>query len=167
MRKILILAIVLMASMLMAAEPSEKAQQAAFEKFKALEGQWKGKSTRGWAESMSYRTIAGGSVVMSMSFEAHPGETMATMFHPDQGRLMLTHYCVAKNEPRLVASDISDDGNTITFTWLDGTGLKSRDQGHMDKAVYRFLDANRFEAQWTWYQNGQERLDGENRLGAS
>jgi hypothetical protein len=138
-------------------DPTPAAHQAAFERFKKLEGTWIGSSTRGWKEEKSYRVIAGGSVVMGTSFDAHPGETMATMFHLDRGKLMLTHYCVAKNQPRLVASEISEDGKTIIFTFLDGTGLASRDQGHMDKAVYRFIDDDHVEAQWTWYQNGKER----------
>ncbi len=49
------------------------------------------------------------------------------------------------------------EGKTITFTFFDATNLKSRDQGHMDKAVLRFLDNDHFTTQWTWYQNGTEK----------
>jgi len=136
---------------------TERAHERAFERIKKLEGTWKGRSTRGWSEQMTYRVIANGSIVMETSFEAHPNETMVTMFGLDRGRLMLTHYCVAKNQPRLVAGDISEDGKKITFNFLDGTGLSSRDQGHMDKAVFHFTDDDHYTAQWTWYQNGSER----------
>lgn len=128
----------------------------AFERFKKLEGRWKGRSTKGWEEDVSYRTIAGGSVVVGTSFDAHPNETMLTLIHLDGDRLMLTHYCVAKNQPRLVATSFADDGKTITFTFLDGTNLPSRDRGHMDKAVFRFIDENHVTSRWTWYQNGKE-----------
>jgi hypothetical protein len=130
--------------------------RAAFERFKKLEGNWKGRSTKGWEETVSYKTIAQGSVVVGTSFDAHPNETMLTMFHLDGDRLMLTHYCVAKNQPRLVATSFTDDGKTITFTFLDGTNIPSRDRGHMDKAVFRFLDDNHMTSQWTWYQGGKE-----------
>ncbi|MEW6127966.1 MAG: hypothetical protein AB1757_13080 [Acidobacteriota bacterium] len=130
--------------------------RAAFEKFTKLNGEWMGRSTKGWEEKVSFRAIAQGSVVVENSFDAHPNETMMTMFYLDQGRLMLTHYCVAKNQPRLVASSFDEDGKTISFTFLDATNLPSRDNGHMDKAVFKFIDENTITTQWTWYQNGKE-----------
>ena len=78
------------------------------------------------------------------------------MYHLDGERLMLTHYCVAKNQPRLLATSFSDNGKTVTFTFLDGTNLPSRDRGHMDKVIIRFVDNNHVISQWSWYQNGKE-----------
>ena len=132
------------------------AAAAAFEQFKKLEGRWKGRSTKGWEEVITYKTIAGGSVVAGTSFGAHPNETMMTMYHLDGERLMLTHYCVAKNQPRLVATSFAEGGKTVTFTFLDGGNLPSRDRGHMDKALFRFIDDNHTTSQWTWYQEGKE-----------
>lgn len=128
----------------------------AFERFRKLDGSWKGRSTKGWEEEISYQTIAQGTVVVGTSFDAHPNETMMTMIHLDGERLMLTHYCVAKNQPRLVATSYADDGKTVTFTFLDGTNIPSRDRGHMDKVVFRFIDDNHVAARWTWYQDGKE-----------
>ncbi len=129
---------------------------AAFEKVKSLEGKWQGQSTQGWKDTGQYRVIAGGSVVMHTSFDAHPGQTMATMFHMDGDRLLLTHYCIARNQPRLVATTADASLREITFEYLDGTGLTNRDQGHMDKLVLKIPDANHYTAHWTWYQSGQE-----------
>ena len=130
--------------------------RAAFEQFKRLAGEWRGRSTKGWEETVSFKTIANGSVVVETSFDAHPNETMMTMFHMDGDRLMLTHYCVARNQPRLVATSFDADGKTVTFTFLDGGNLPTRDRGHMDKAVFRFLDADHVTTRWTWYQDGKE-----------
>ena len=130
----------------------------AFERIKALEGEWRGRRSKGWEDRASYQTIAAGSCVVGRSdFDAHPGETMLTIFHMDGDDLVLTHYCVAKNQPRLRATEISPDLKTIVFTFRDATNLASRDKGHMDKAVFRFVDADHFTSQWTWYQDGQER----------
>jgi len=128
-----------------------------FERLKSLEGEWVGTSTRGWTEAITFRTIAGGSVVVETSFDAHPGETMMTMYHMDGARLMLTHYCVARNQPRLVATESSNGGRTVDFGFLDATGIPSRDSGHMDRATYTFLDDAHFTSRWTWYQDGAER----------
>jgi hypothetical protein len=130
--------------------------RSAFERFKRLEGAWKGRSTKGWEEVISYKTIAQGSVVVGTSFDAHPNETMMTMIHMDGERLVLTHYCVAKNQPRLVATSFADGGKTITFTFLDGTNMPSRDRGHMDKVVFHFIDDDHVASRWTWYQDGKE-----------
>jgi len=127
-----------------------------FELFKKLDGRWIGRSTKGWEETITFKTIAKGSVVVENSFDAHPNETMMTMFHLDGSRLLLTHYCVAGSQPRLAATAFDDSGRIITFTFLDATNLPSRNQGHMDKAVFRFKDENNFSSQWTWYQDGKE-----------
>lgn len=132
------------------------AARAAFERFKKLAGSWKGQSTKGWTETNSYRVIAKQSVVMGTSFDAHPNETMVTMYHMDGEKLMLTHYCVAKNQPRMVATAISKDASQVTFEFLDGTNLPSRDKGHMDKAIFHFEADDRFTSRWTWYQDGKE-----------
>src|SRR5262245_24764938 len=86
-------------------QPLGRAASAAlFERFKGLAGRWKGKSTRGWEEESVVRLIAGGSVVDVASSGAPPGSEMRTVYHLDGSRLMLTHYCIAKNQPRLVAT---------------------------------------------------------------
>ena len=101
--------------------------------------------------------IAAGSVVMVTSdFDAHPGERMVTLFRMDQARLILTHYCVAKNQPRLEATRYENDGKKVHFTFESATNLKSRNQGHMDSAIYDFVDDDTFRSKWTWYQDGKE-----------
>ena len=54
------------------------------------QGTWEGRSTKGWKESVSFKTIAGGSAVVETSFDAHPNETMLTVFHLDGEDLTLT-----------------------------------------------------------------------------
>jgi hypothetical protein len=134
-----------------------------FEKLKSLEGEWEGKILRngrpdgGRTERLSYAVIAGGSCVMETSRDgSHPGHTMATMYHLDGDALLLTHYCIAKNQPRLQATTISPDLREVVFTFRDATNLASREKGHMDKVVMRFVDDNRYTARWTWYQDGKE-----------
>lgn len=134
--------------------------KAVYEKFKSLAGDWNGASTKGWNERLSYKTIANGSAVLESSFDAHPGEEMLTLVHPDGDRLMLTHYCAAKNQPRLVLTQMehgADGGVTgATFEFLDATNLASRDAGHMDKVVFTFNGDDSFTDRWTWYAKGTE-----------
>ena len=138
--------------------PSVTAEDAAagYTRFKNLAGEWIGKSTKGWTNRKTVSVIARDSAVMNISHGSHPGETMATMIHMDGERLMLTHYCVARNQPRLQATSVEDGGRRLTFSFRDGTNLPSRDKGHMDKVIFQFKDDDHYTSQWTWYQDGQE-----------
>jgi len=158
--------LLLAAALLPAEESGADATPAslAFDRFRQLAGTWHGESTKGWKEELRFQTIAGGSAVVETSLEAHPGETMLTVFVLDGDRLRLTHYCVAKNQPRLEATSFEEEGRQVTFTYLDGGNLPSRDRGHMDKAVFRFEDPDHVTSRWTWYQDGKERWLEEIRL---
>ncbi|NOT29220.1 MAG: hypothetical protein HOP15_02095 [Planctomycetes bacterium] len=128
--------------------------QLAFEQLCALAGSWEGRSSAGWTSRCELEVIARGSALLERTnFEAHPGETMLTLFHKDGSELVLTHYCVAGNQPRLVASEIGAD--TLRFTFRDATNLAARDQGHMDEALLRLEGSDAFSAQWSFYQAGQ------------
>ncbi len=137
---------------------------AGFERFAGLAGEWEGTSTKGWRERIRFQVIAKGSAVLEISLDAHPGETMATLFSLDRGRLELRHYCVAGNQPHLRATAFEEEGRRVTFTFVDGGNLASRDRGHMDKAVFLFEDADHVTSRWTWYQEGKERWLEEIRL---
>jgi len=141
-----------------------RAARAVFKRLRDMEGAWRGESTRGWKEDLTFKTIAGGSAVMETSFDAHPNETMVTLFHLNGDALELTHYCVAGNQPHLKASTFEDEGRKVTFTFLDGGNLPTRDKGHMDKAVFFFEDADRVTVRWTFYQDGRESWMEEIRL---
>ena len=137
--------------------PTPALSRAAFERFRSLSGEWEGSSTKGWNETIRYQTIAGGSVVLETSVGAHPDETMATAFQMDGERLLLTHYCVARNAPRLAASAFEDEGHTVVFTFVDGVNIPTRDRGHMDQAIFVFESPDRVRSRWTWFENGSEK----------
>jgi hypothetical protein len=142
-----------------AAPSATGAAGAAFAHLKALAGRWRGKSTKGWTESIELRLIAGDSVLLETSrFTDDPAgkNAMATAIQMDGKALLLTHYCEAGNTPRLQATAFEDGGKTLTFTFHDGVNLASRDRGHMDKVVMHLIDDNHFRARWTWYQDAKE-----------
>ena len=128
--------------------------QLAFERLCALAGSWEGSSSEGWSSRCELEVIARGSALLERTnFEAHAGETMLTLYHKDGAELVLTHYCVAGNQPRLVASEIGADA--LHFTFRDATNLASRDQGHMDEALVRLEGLDAFSSRWSYYQNGK------------
>ncbi len=134
--------------------------RATFERLAALAGRWRGRSTKGWTETIELRRIAGGSVLLETSqFTDDPEgrNAMAGTYQMDGEALVLTHYCEAGNAPRLRASAFDEAAGTVTFTFDGGANIPSRDVGHMDSMVLRFGDARHFHARWTWYQAGRER----------
>jgi hypothetical protein len=133
------------------------AAEAVFERLKKLEGKWREVSTKGWAEETQIHTLARGTAVSVQAADPKSEMAMLTVYHLDGGRLLLTHYCEAGNQPRLAATSIEDEGQKVTFTFLDGTNMTSRNVGHMDKVVMVFEDDHHFSEQWTWYQDGKEK----------
>jgi len=117
---------------------------AAFEKMKSLEGTWAGKGSEGQPLNVAFRATSAGSALMS---EIQGPEDMITMFHLDGGRLMMTHYCGAGNQPRMVGT-MSADGKTFTFDFLDATNVLSSQAGHMQRLVLTMLDANHHTEEW-------------------
>ena len=129
--------------------------QLAFERLRELHGSWRGESSAGWEAAIEIEVIAGGTVVLQRSnFAAHPGQAMITAYHRDVDRLVLTHYCVAGNQPTLEASDFAADG--LSFVYASATNIASRDEGHMDSLRLTFVDDDHFQSRWSWYQSGSE-----------
>jgi hypothetical protein len=102
-------------------------------------------------QTITWKLISAGSVLM----ESMQEESMVTMYHVDNNRLMLTHYCAAQNQPRMAAK-VSDDGKTFTFDFIDGTNIASPDDGHMRKLVLTIQDKDHFTEQWFFAQKGKD-----------
>ncbi len=142
---------------LAAGPPNGEAARTAYERFTRLAGTWRSTSTKGWTEEAVFTLAGKGSTVMETSrFVDTPNDSMMTAFYLDGDRLMLTHYCEAKNQPRMVASEISEDGRKIRFTFLDATNLKSPGAGHMHNAEFHLVDDDHMTSRWSWFQDGKE-----------
>jgi len=134
---------------------AQSGAQKSFDQLKALSGNWEGKDAQGKTLSVSFRSTAGDSALMSEIHGTAP-ENMISMFHLDgPNRLLLTHYCSAGNQPRMVAS-ASPDGKTITFNFLDATNLATPDAGHMQRVVITILDANHHTEDWTFQDHDKQ-----------
>jgi hypothetical protein len=125
--------------------------QKTFDRLKTLNGTWEAK-VNNKPVKVVFRTTSGGSAVLS---EIMGEENMITMFHMDNDRVLATHYCAAGNQPRMQAS-MSPDGNTITFTFVDGTNIASAKAGHMDRLVITMPDADHHSEDWTFALDGKE-----------
>jgi hypothetical protein len=124
----------------------------AFARLKSLAGEWEADTQMGKVQ-VSYEVIAGGTAVV----ERESGEkmpVMLTLYHLDNGRLLLTHYCAAGNQPRMQASAYSPQTGELEFRFLDATNL-AEGAGHMRNARFRFLTSDRLESRWEFHENGK------------
>ncbi|MGH9540223.1 MAG: hypothetical protein ACRD3H_20020 [Terriglobales bacterium] len=128
------------------------AAQKSFDALKVLDGAWEGTVKNGQPVEVDYRLTAGGSALMS---EIKGKEDMITMFHLDGERLLMTHYCSAGNQPRMVANP-SPDGKTFSFTFLDATNVATPDAAHMHRLVISVPDANHHTEEWFYNDHGKE-----------
>jgi len=127
-----------------AAEPNPT-----FARLQKLVGTWEAKMPDGKIAVTDVKSMSAGSALMMTQGDDQHG-TMVTMIHPDGNRVLLTHYCSAKNQPRMVAEAMTD-GKTIKFTFLDVTNLADGQPGHMKGLVLTLPDDDHMSQTWTFH----------------
>jgi hypothetical protein len=101
----------------------------------------------------TYRVTAGGSAVEEVIFRGTPHE-MITLYHLDGDDLMLTHYCVAGNQPSMKAEKQSDPSRLV-FQCAGGTNMKSENDEHMHRATIVWKDDNHIDSEWIEVKDGK------------
>ncbi len=136
---------------------AQSAAQSSFEQLKALAGSWEG-TMDGQALHVSLRVTSMGNALMHEMKGAGPDDPI-TMFNLDGDRLLLTHYCDAGNQPRMVATT-SPDGKTIVFNFLEATNLLSAQMGHMQRVTFTFIDSDHHTEKWEFAMVGGKQMGG-------
>lgn len=123
---------------------------ALFEKLKGMVGTWVGKDSSGEAVKLEYQLTGAGSAVMEID-PGHGG--MTTIWTLDGDRVLMTHYCAARNQPRMAAKGM-DDGKAH-FEFVDASGMKTPNDIHMHEVTYTFTADGKVEQDWTMYKGGK------------
>jgi hypothetical protein len=130
----------------------------AFSRLKALVGNWDVESSRGKAHSR-FELIAGGSVLLE-HFTEPSGQEMLTAYHLDGSRLVLTHYCLAGNQPQMVAEKFDGASGELDFAFAGGSNI-SPGAGHMHDAAFHLISNDRFDAKWDFFEEGKVKFSEE------
>jgi hypothetical protein len=131
--------------------------KAAFEKLKSLAGEWQSKSDgHGHDQSgkILYKVTANGSVVMETYFPGSDHE-MISMYHLDGDDLRMTHYCAAKNQPRMHLDKKASKPDDLKFVFDGGTNLDVSKDMHVHGGRIIFIDKGRVETEWDGYMGGK------------
>jgi hypothetical protein len=136
---------------------AQSAAQKSFEQLKALAGSWEG-TLDGQSLQVSMRVTSKGNALLHEMKGSGPDDPI-TLFHLDGERLLLTHYCDAGNQPRMVAT-ISPDGKTIVFDFVDATNLLSSQMGHMQRVTFTFIDPDHHTEKWEFAMADGKQMGG-------
>jgi hypothetical protein len=138
--------------------PQPQSAAGAFEKLRALSGDWEG--TVAWtgksANAVSahyYLTGNGSAVVEDLS------NGMTSVYHLDAADLRVTHYCAAQNQPRLKATFFGAGNSDIRFSFVDITNLRSPGDGHVSGLEVRFLEPDRVNITFQFTSNGKDAFE--------
>ena len=129
--------------------------KAAFDRLSKLVGEWEADTSMGKAH-ITYEVIAGGTALSERETMEHM-PPMQTIYYLDGKRLLLTHYCMTGNQPRMQATAYRPDTGELQFAFFDATNLRSASDGHMHNANFRLIDANHLQSEWEFYENGQKK----------
>ncbi|MSU57917.1 MAG: hypothetical protein EXS35_07000 [Pedosphaera sp.] len=138
-------------------KPAATPAELAFARLKNLAGEWHGRvgdRAQGPEATVVYRLTAGGSTVMETLFPGTPHE-MVTMYLLEGGKLVLTHYCAAGNQPKMALTKKSTP-DALDFNFIGGANISSRRDGHMHAARLRFTGKDALEAEWDYFKDGKK-----------
>ena len=126
-----------------------------FEQIKSLEGTWTGSGMMHGKEeqiTVTYETTSGGSVVLEKSFPGTPKE-MISVYSEKDGQVVMTHYCMLKNQPELGLKSASD--GTLEFDLVGGSNMDASKDMHMHSLKLTFKDDNTILQEWTAHNTGE------------
>ncbi|MYC27184.1 MAG: hypothetical protein F4X63_04200 [Nitrospira sp. SB0662_bin_26] len=130
-----------------------------FELVKELVGTWQGsRQVLDGQEiiTVEYALTSRGTAVIERMFPGTPKE-MVSVYAQDGHEMVMTHYCALGNQPRMRTSS-PVTGNSITMSYIDGTGMHSLQDKHMHELTLSFIDDRHINHEWTVFEHGREQV---------
>ena len=129
---------------------------ASLERFKSLAGEWvaaeDGDMVKKGDLVARYAVTASGSAVVETVFPGSEHE-MVTVYHADGPDLVLTHYCMEGNQPRMRARGAQ--GSHIAFAYDGGTNIDPKRDRHMHSATFDLVGADEIRSEWSELAEGK------------
>jgi hypothetical protein len=139
-----------------AAPPATAPPSPALDRFKALAGDWVAAEDGAMSKKgdlvARYAVTAAGSAVVETVFPGSAHE-MVTVYHADGPDVVLTHYCVEGNQPRMRAREAR--GPRVEFAYDGGTNIEPGRDKHMHSASFEFVGPDEIRNEWTELADGK------------
>jgi hypothetical protein len=149
-------AFVLFAAAAAAAPAATGAPAGGFERFKALPGEWvaaeDGPLSKKGDVVARYALTAAGTALVETVFPGTAHE-MVTVYHADGPDVVLTHFCMEGNQPRMRARGAR--GPRYDFAYDGGTNIDRKRDRHMHSAWLEFVGADEIRSEWTEHADGK------------
>lgn len=129
-----------------------------FEQLKVMVGKWEAKtkdSKTGKEDKglVTYELTSGGTAIVEKLFAGTPHE-MVSIYHTNNGKVAMTHYCMAGNQPELALKKATE--KTTTFE-LDGTkGITNKNENHMHGLVLTMVDKDHMKQEWSSFEKNKQ-----------
>jgi hypothetical protein len=158
MNKLISLAVVLCFGLAIssAVRADDKKAEPSLEAIKKLAGDWVAADKDGKPTDQvvsKIRVTSGGQTVLETLFPGTDHE-MLTVYHMDGKDLVLTHYCILGNQPRLKA-ERTDDPKKLSFKFVGGANIDAAKSNHMHDALITLVDDNHIKTEWTRCEEGK------------
>jgi hypothetical protein len=128
-----------------------------YDRLKTLVGTWKAATPEGGTMTNTIRLVSNGTALEETSQSSEHNQ-MVTLYTADGNRLAMTHYCSAGNQPRMETLAVTGDQKEFDFSFTGITNLTGPNAGHMRHLVIQIADEDHFTEQWTWRENGKDRI---------
>lgn len=118
-----------------------------------LAGEWRSEVAGTEAEEGAVFTVSsGGSVVREIMFPGQDHE-MTNIYHMDGERLVVTHYCAAGNQPRMIATTPreTEEGTVYDFQFDSVSNLRPEHDHFMGKMTLTILRDGTLRQDWQSY----------------
>lgn len=136
------------------AHAAEAPDSTMFGRMAALVGDWEGtfewspRKASGTINASYYLTGNGSALVENLISDGKP--SMTSIYHMDGRDLRMTHYCAARNQPRLKASAVDLAKGTVAFAFVDATNVGPSNPGHVQACDLQILDADRIHIRFAF-----------------
>jgi hypothetical protein len=157
----MLVSMVVIVSSSMAAEEHKAEQKpyvgsAGYERMKQLVGSWEGEMDKGEGlekVTASYQLTSGGSAIVETFFEGAPHEMVSVYHDTPKRELMMIHYCMLKNQPKMVLISMEDDA--LKFDLSKDAAINVAEDRHMHSLSIMMTGQDEMTQKWTQYEKGK------------
>ncbi len=128
------------------------------ERIKSLAGRWQGASKTGDNTEpavVEYKVTAGGSAVVETLFPGTAHE-MVSVYHDQNGKLTMTHYCMLGNQPQLKL--VGADNQHLNFSLAKSPGIDVAKDQHMHALTVAWQGSDHLTQTWSCYEGGKPHM---------